>query len=303
MFTPQVRNEIEAVAAWIGVEAAALLAIAEVESAGRVFAEVDGRTEPLIRFEGHYFDRRLPAAKRAAARAAGLADPKAGAVKNPASQAARWVLLAKAAAIDHKAAHESVSWGLGQVMGSHWEWLGYENIDALVAEARSGAGGQTALMARYIDKAGLAPAIRRRDWAAFARGYNGPDFERLGYDRKIAKAYARHVAAAPEAAPRPASTSTRPVVILRRGDVGEEVRSLQKGLACAGHALVVDGRFGPATERAVRMFQGARGVGVDGVAGPVTLRELSATTPAPPAAVETGRPSPLHWLAGLWRRA
>lgn len=115
MFTTEVRNEIETDASRIGVEPAALLAIAEVEAAGRAYATVNGRKEPLIRFEGHYFDRRLPAAKRSAARDAGLADPKSGAVKNPASQAARWAMLARAAAIDHKAAHESVSWGLGQV--------------------------------------------------------------------------------------------------------------------------------------------------------------------------------------------
>lgn len=183
MFTTEVRNEIETDASRIGVEPAALLAIAEVEAAGRAYATVNGRKEPLIRFEGHYFDRRLPAAKRSAARDAGLADPKSGAVKNPASQAARWAMLARASAIDHKAAHESVSWGLGQVMGAHWEWLGYPGIDELVAEARSGVGGQISLMARYIDRAGLAAAIRRRDWAAFARGYNGPGYKRHGYDQ------------------------------------------------------------------------------------------------------------------------
>ena len=125
MFTQETISEITAVAREIGIEPAALLAVAEVESGGKAFASVDGRLEPLIRFEGHYFDRRLTPAKREAARREGLASPLAGAVINPRMQAARWKLLARAAAIDRKAALESVSWGLGQVMGAHWAWLGY----------------------------------------------------------------------------------------------------------------------------------------------------------------------------------
>lgn len=199
MFSREVIAEITAVAADMDLEPAALLAIAEVESAGKPFAVIGGRNEPLIRFEGHYFDRRLSPDNRKAARAAGLSSPTAGRIANPGTQAARWSLVARAAAIDAKAAHESVSWGLGQVMGAHWAWLGYADVAALVAEARSGAGGQARLMARYIDRAGLAASIRRRDWAAFARGYNGPAFARNGYDRKIAAAYKRYSAIRGEA--------------------------------------------------------------------------------------------------------
>jgi hypothetical protein len=100
MFDQQTTREITAVSRETGIEAAALLAVVEVESGGRAFAEVDGRREPLIRFEGHYFDRRLAGTVRTRARAEGLASPVAGAVANPASQSARWKLLARACAID-----------------------------------------------------------------------------------------------------------------------------------------------------------------------------------------------------------
>ena len=84
MFTQETISEITAVAREIGIEPAALLAVAEVESGGKAFASVEGRLEPLIRFEGHYFDRRLTPAKRETARREGLASPLAGAVINPA---------------------------------------------------------------------------------------------------------------------------------------------------------------------------------------------------------------------------
>jgi N-acetylmuramidase len=194
MFTQETISEIAAVARELGIEPAALLAVAEVESGGKAFATVEGRLEPLIRFEGHYFDRRLTPAKRQAARRQGLASPLAGAVVNPASQAERWKLLARASAIDRKAALESVSWGLGQVMGAHWAWLDYASVEALADEARNSVAGQARLMARYIAKAGLRAALIGRDWHAFARGYNGPTYRRFGYHTKIAAAYKRHAA-------------------------------------------------------------------------------------------------------------
>ena len=114
-----VKAAIARAAAEFGIEPAALAAIAELESGLRTFATFEGRAEPLIRFEGHYFDRRLSGTDRERARAAGLASPTAGAIANPRGQAARWRLLDRAAAINRKAAWESTSWGLGQVMGAH----------------------------------------------------------------------------------------------------------------------------------------------------------------------------------------
>lgn len=184
-----------------------MLAIAELESAGRPFAVFSGRSEPLIRFEGHYFDRRLKDEARERARAEGLAAPRAGAVANPAGQAARWSMLDRAAAINRQAAYESTSWGLGQVMGAHWEWLGFASVDAMVAACRKDAAGQFDVMARYIVKAGLGGAIIKGDWAAVARGYNGPGYAKNRYHTRLATAVAKWqklVAAAPASAPKPA---------------------------------------------------------------------------------------------------
>lgn len=194
MFDTKTMEAIMAVAMELGVEPAALAAVVQIESGGRTHAMIEGRREPLIRFEGHYFDRRLSGERRERAREEGLASPQAGKVANPASQAARWKLLGRAAAIDRAAAYESASWGVGQVMGAHWAWLGHASVDALVGEARSGVVGQVRLMGRYITKAGLAGALKSHDWAAFARGYNGPAYRRNGYDTKLAKAYARYAA-------------------------------------------------------------------------------------------------------------
>lgn len=266
----EVRAAIAAEARRIGVPAAALAAVAQVETGGIAFAAFDGRREPLIRFEGHYFDRRLAGAARETARRAGLASPRAGAVANPSAQAARWRLLDRAAAIDRRAAFESTSWGLGQVMGAHWAWLGYGTVDAMVAQARAGAAGQARLMAAYVEKAGLVAALAARDWHAFARGYNGPAYQANGYHHKIASAFERFDAGA-----QPPGGA---IVSVRRGATGEAVRALQQALAARGHALAVDGVFGPRTEQAVRAFQAASGLVADGIVGPSTRAALD---PAP----------------------
>ena len=54
---------------------------------------------------------------------------------------------------------------------------------------------------------------------------------------------------------------------LRRPARGADVRRLQELLNAKGAELVVDGDFGPATERAVKQAQKKAGQAADGVAG------------------------------------
>ncbi|MEO5323430.1 N-acetylmuramidase domain-containing protein [Mesorhizobium sp. CC13] len=286
MFSKETAAEIDKAATEFGIEGAALLAIAEIESGGQVFARIDGRKEPLIRFEGHYFDRRLSGERQAQARAAGLASPTAGEVANPRSQAARWQMIERAAAIDRRAAYESTSWGLGQVMGAHWQWLGFGDVDGLVTEARSGAAGQARLMARYIDKAGLTEALNRHDWEAVGHGYNGPGFRKNGYHIKLAEAYRRQVDG-------PAHGEET----MKMGSRGEPVAELQEALLARGYPVDTDGIYGPGTAAAVKRFQEDRGLAADGIAGP---RTQAAIKTAPPA---RGFWSTVRsWLDGVFRR-
>ena len=65
---------------------------------------------------------------------------------------------------------------------------------------------------------------------------------------------------------------------VREGARGASVLRLQQALIKHGYrTLRVDGWFGPVTDRAVRAFQGAHGLAVDGVVGPKTWGKLLAT--------------------------
>ncbi|GIG68881.1 peptidoglycan recognition protein family protein [Phytomonospora endophytica] len=65
--------------------------------------------------------------------------------------------------------------------------------------------------------------------------------------------------------------------ILRKGATGENVRTLQFLLRQHGATLTVDGDFGAVTETAVRAFQTAGGLTVDGVVGAQSWPKLVVT--------------------------
>jgi hypothetical protein len=196
MFDEATKTEIGKIAKELGVEEAALLAIAEVESSGKA---VDWNNWPLIRWEGHYFHRFLKAmpdkAKLNAAVAAGLANPSTGGVKNPKLQKDRYALLDKACAIDADSALMSCSWGLGQVMGSNWTDLGYKSVQALVDRCKESVAGQVEVMARFIKTNGLVKALQNHDWEKFTKRYNGASGITAGYHTKIGKAYKKYAGA------------------------------------------------------------------------------------------------------------
>ena len=65
-------------------------------------------------------------------------------------------------------------------------------------------------------------------------------------------------------------------MLLKRGSSGHQVVELQEGLEALGYELgSCDGAFGPATEKAVKAFQTAENLTVDGLAGRATIGTLN----------------------------
>ena len=69
----------------------------------------------------------------------------------------------------------------------------------------------------------------------------------------------------------------QPWPVTRNGDQGHPVLTLQELLRAHGHAIAVDGVFGPVTEAAVRAVQTAAHVTVDGIVGPQTWPKVVVT--------------------------
>ena len=105
--------------------------------------------------------------------------------------AAEYDRLARAVALDRTAALSSSSWGLGQVMGFNFKSAGFESVDKLVAAMVESEDAQLAAMASFLVATGLKASLASRDWAAFAKGYNGPDYMKNQYDVHLAASYAK----------------------------------------------------------------------------------------------------------------
>jgi peptidoglycan hydrolase-like protein with peptidoglycan-binding domain len=73
-------------------------------------------------------------------------------------------------------------------------------------------------------------------------------------------------------------TWTALIIQVRQGSQGDAVRAVQEEFQFRtgepGQGLQVDGIFGPNTDAAVRGFQQALQITVDGIVGPVTWRAL-----------------------------
>ena len=259
---PLSESDVARAAQLLGVDEAAVRAVIEVEAASYGF---DARGRPRILFEPHIFWRELgPGILRSEAKEAGLAYPR-WRRDYPRTMDARYAQLARAIQIDRTAALKSASWGLGQIMGFNYRLAGFDTVDAFVAAMKESEGAHLMAMAQFIKNRGLDGALRRHDWAAFARGYNGPGYAKNKYDARLARAHAKHA---------DKRTDTRP--LLRRGVRSGWVSTLQLRLNAHGFSLVVDGVFGDETHLAVVAFQERAGLLTDGVVGKATWAALDA---------------------------
>ena len=66
---------------------------------------------------------------------------------------------------------------------------------------------QLEMFAEFITTTGLLKHLQAKNWASFARGYNGPSYARRAYHTRMASAYARHKKLEPpcEETPQPAA--------------------------------------------------------------------------------------------------
>jgi peptidoglycan hydrolase-like protein with peptidoglycan-binding domain len=68
--------------------------------------------------------------------------------------------------------------------------------------------------------------------------------------------------------------NVEPWIVLSQGTSGDAVRGMQHLLRAHGSGIAASGAFGPLTDAAVRSFQAAGGLPVDGVVGPITWGHL-----------------------------
>ncbi|WP_278362662.1 N-acetylmuramidase family protein [Stutzerimonas kunmingensis] len=187
------RQDLQQAADRLGVPLASVMAVNQVESRGKGFA-ANGR--PVILFERHVMFERLQAnglseaeADALAAKHPALVNRKSGGYIGGTAEHQR---LAQAQQIHAAAALESASWGLFQIMGYHWQRLGYFDAQHFADTMALSEAAQLDAFVTFIETdPALHKALKGRKWAEFARRYNGPNYARNLYDVKLARAYAQ----------------------------------------------------------------------------------------------------------------
>lgn len=181
-------SNIKEAAARLGVEVAAVYAINEVESRGKGFF---AKGKPAILYERHIMRRRLIAhGQRYTGYPKSLVDSKPGGYTGG---LAEYRKLESAKQIHEASALESCSWGAFQIMGFHWELLGYASVNDFVDRMCNDEKEHFEALVRFIEaNPNLHRALKAKDWATFSAGYNGRDYWRTGHHHKLAAAYERY---------------------------------------------------------------------------------------------------------------
>lgn len=241
-------------AAELGCELAAIKAVAEVESAGDPFLP-DGR--PKILFERHIFHRKTGG--EYSAEHSGVSSSSPGGYEGGAAEYSR---LRAALTLDRDAALQSASWGRFQIMGFNHAVCGYAGAEAFVSAMVDSEVNHLDAFVGFVKGNRLDRALRAKDWAAFARGYNGPAYAKNKYDQKMATAYAKHSAEA--------ATATTAFRVA-------DVRSLQQALTwLGGDPGTPDGLMGPRTGGAIRQFETASKLPPTGAASAAVMAAVQA---------------------------
>lgn len=253
MGRPLDAGDVTSAAKRLGVTEAHVRAVIAVEASGSGFLgkyENDPRL-PKILFEAHIFSRET----------GGQYDGT-----HPHLSSAKWNRalykgglkehdrVRAAAELESDAAYRSASWGLFQIMGFNHEPAGYHILWDFVGVQYVSEGLQLQCGINFILSQGLEKYLQIEDWAGFAKGYNGPEYEKNQYHEKLAVAFGRFKSGLVER--------------------DKETKNLQRALNRAGFNLVVDGMLGSRTDAAIREFQEHQGLTVDGIAGPQTRRAL-----------------------------
>ena len=181
---------IQTIADDADLDPATIKAVIKVESRGSGFYD-DRR--PVILFEGHIFWREL--------KKVGM-NPKSLQRGNEDIVYRKWVRkhykgtargefdrLKRAQAIHPEAALRSASWGMFQIMGFNHKASGFDNVQSYIDAMYASEYEHIQAFINFLKAENIYRYLKAKDWANFARRYNGPAYKKNGYDWKLQVAF------------------------------------------------------------------------------------------------------------------
>ncbi len=185
---PPSEDDMIALAADLGVELPALLAVYDVESAGRGF-DADGR--PVIVFFQSLFQ------KNAKAALASTVSSPSGQARSRSTDAPKapnyWDQLEAAFLVDPEAAYGATSFGAFQITGVHAKRMGFASAGEFARFVSQSELNQYAALFLYAANSPVLAALKARDWNRFSLAYLGT--RKPSYVKQLSEAYERERAA------------------------------------------------------------------------------------------------------------
>lgn len=177
----------------LGVEAAAIHAVASVESGGRT--GFDSLNRPKIRYENHFFARLTKHRFDHSHPDLSAAYKSHQYLITHGKHSDQYDLLRRAFALAPEAAIMSCSWGMFQVMGENYKNIGWTRVDQFTLDMFHSEGQHLRAFLGFCKHNNLVRYLKSHQWASFARSYNGPSYADNAYDVKMAnyyRQYSRH---------------------------------------------------------------------------------------------------------------
>lgn len=91
--------------------------------------------------------------------------------------------------IDEECALKSASWGMFQICGFNHNLCECKDVFEFVHKMTESHANQLELMYYFMKNSGCLGNLKAKDWAGFARKYNGPGYAQNAYDQKLRNAY------------------------------------------------------------------------------------------------------------------
>ncbi|MGN1246500.1 MAG: N-acetylmuramidase family protein [Muribaculaceae bacterium] len=186
--------DYERVATELGIEVATIRAVSDIE-AGKTHKGFFEPGMPVINFDRTIFTTRLRRAGKNVARARKqqpVAFAKLNLSRYGSYGKAQHARLESGMAIDSVIAKESTFWGMFQIGGFNWRRCQVQSVDEFARLMSVSEAMQLELFARFMQSTGMVEHLRKKNWRAFARAYNGAGYARKGYHTRLAAAYARY---------------------------------------------------------------------------------------------------------------
>lgn len=187
-------GDIEEFAVELGVEVAAIKAVIDIE-AGKTHQGFWSEGYPILNFDLTVFRQMasrhgVNLSKYYSSHPLVFSRPNIS--KYGSQQAAVQARLDCAMSIDTICAIEGTFWGMFQIGGFNWKLCGMSSAQEFWQKMSRSERDQLELFGYFITNSGLLPALKAKNWTAFARGYNGPGYAAHGYHTRLANAYARY---------------------------------------------------------------------------------------------------------------